>query len=279
VIRFGVHVSIAGSIDKAVDRAVARRCDAFQIFTSNPRSWRARELQEGEISSFRDKVADSGLFPAVAHMPYLPNLASPKAQVYKRSVEVLIRELSRCHMLGIPYLVTHPGSHLGDGRREGIQRVISAVERALAEVDSPVMLLLETTAGTNNSIGGSFEDLEELAEAFGSHQVGICLDTCHVFVAGYEICTSEGLARTVDHLDRQVGLSRLKLVHLNDAMYGPGSRRDRHEHLGMGEIGDRGFKNILHHPAMADLPMILETPVDSRGDDITNLEHARLLAR
>ncbi|NYT02798.1 MAG: deoxyribonuclease IV, partial [Methanosarcinales archaeon] len=277
--RFGVHVSIAGSIDRAVDRAAALRCDAFQIFTSNPRSWQARELQEAEVAAFREKMASSGLSPAVAHMPYLPNLASQKDQVYQRSVEVLVRELLRCQRLGIPYLVTHPGSHLGQGRGVGIGRIKGALERALAGADCQVMILLETTAGTSNSIGGTFQDLGELAEGFGADQVGVCLDTCHIFVAGYEIDAAGGFGRTMNLLDQAVGLSRLKLVHLNDARHGPGSARDRHEHLGLGQIGDRGLASVLHHPALSDLPVILETPVDGRRDDVKNLEHARLLAR
>ncbi len=278
MVRMGVHVSIAGGIDRAIDRAVERGCDVFQIFSRNPRGWRSKDLSSDDVDKFLAKMKASGLDLAVDHMPYLPNLASPKEDVYARSVDLLLAELERCRQLCIPYLVTHLGSHLGFGQEAGKRRIAGALDVALCRTNGNAMLLLENTSGTKNSMGSTFEEIAAIIDAVGSDRLGVCLDTCHLFAAGYELRTPQGLRSTLKQFDDAVGLERLKLVHLNDSRGLLGSRLDRHEHIGLGEIGDKGFRVILEDESLRDLPMILETPVDERRDDAGNLRAARALA-
>lgn len=279
MVRIGVHVSIAGSIDKAVDRAKERECDTFQIFSRNPRGWKIKELTETEAERFVEKVRHSEIFPPVDHMPYLPNLAAPTDDVYKQSVAALIEELKRCDSLQIPYLVTHLGSHRGSGKAEGFRRIVEAINTAFNEADNSVMLLLENTAGTKNSMGGTFEDIRRIMDYIEhKDRIGICFDTCHAFVAGYELRTEERLNATLQHFDEVIGLDHLKLMHLNDAKAGLDSRLDRHEHIGLGYIGEDGFRVILKDARIKELPMILETPVDNRRDDRGNIQKVRELA-
>ena len=278
MLKLGLHVSISGSIDRAVDRAVEKGCNTFQIFTRNPRGWRSRDLTREEVEAFIEKVEKFKIEPVFGHMPYLPNLASPKDETYRRSVESLITELRRCVELKIPYLVTHLGSHLGAGMEIGFERIIKAVNRGLSEVEGNVMLLLENTAGTKNSMGGSFEDIRYIIERVDyPERVGVCFDTCHGFAAGYDLRTMESVESTIKMLDEVIGFERLKLVHLNDSKGGLNSRIDRHEHIGMGMIGEEGFRNILKS-RLGQLPLILETPIDKRRSDVENLQKVRELA-
>jgi deoxyribonuclease-4 len=282
MVRVGVHVSIAGSIDKAVDRAQEKGCDTFQIFSRNPRGWKIKALTKTDISRFIEKLNRTGLFPPVDHMPYLPNLAAPTDEVYTKSVEALTEELNRCNALQIPYLVTHLGSHRGSGKEAGLQRIVDAIDTAfsgIAEEANGVMLLLENTAGTKNSMGGTFEDIRHIMDRLEhKDRIGVCFDTCHAFAAGYELRTAESLNKTLQHFDEVLGLENLKLIHLNDAKGGLDSRLDRHEHIGLGYIGEEGFRVILNDARLKELPMILETPVDDRRDDLGNLEKVRELA-
>lgn len=279
MVRVGVHVSIAGSVDKAVDRAKERGCDAFQIFSRNPRGWKIKPLEERETHRFVEKVAQSGIFPPVDHMPYLPNLAAAAEDVYQQSVAALSDELRRCGALQIPYLVTHLGSHRGAGEAAGLQRIIGAINTAFREVENPVMLLLENTAGTKNSMGGTFEQIKRIVDALDQKErIGFCFDTCHGFAAGYELRTEASLNATLEHFDAVLGLSDLKLLHLNDAKGALNSRLDRHEHIGLGHIGEDGFRVILHDDRLRALPMILETPVDERRGDVANMEKVQELA-
>jgi deoxyribonuclease-4 len=279
MVNVGVHVSISGSLDLAVDRAKDAGCDVFQMFSRNPRGWAVQPLTDEVCNKFRAKVKTTGILP-VDHMPYLPNLASPKNEIYEKSVEALTTELDRCGMLGIPFLVTHLGHHLGDGIAGGRARVIRAINMALSVSDNSVMLLLENTAGEKNSVGSSFEHIHGIIEGLDKQErVGVCFDTCHAFAAGYELRTEEGIAETLAQFDEQVGIKNLKITHLNDAKGDRGSGFDRHEHIGMGIIGEKGFRRILHHSAFKDLPFICETPVDDRRDDRGNIEKVRELAR
>jgi deoxyribonuclease-4 len=213
-------------------------------------------------------------------MPYLPNLASSKEEVYAKSVEALARELGRCQTLSIPYLVTHLGSHLGGGREGGLARIVAALQTVFSEHDSDTILLLENSAGTKNSMGSTFSDMSAILESLPAERrrLGVCLDTCHLYAAGYDLCTSQALQATLDQFQDYIDLELLMLIHLNDCRGALGSHLDRHEHIGLGQIGERGFRAILSHPALAGLPMILETPVDARRDDMGNLEVARRLA-
>ncbi|MFA4850265.1 MAG: deoxyribonuclease IV [Methanoregula sp.] len=279
MVRVGVHVSIAGSLDLAVDRAKDAGCDVFQQFSRNPRGWGYKPLSDEDCAVYRAKIKATGIIP-VDHMPYLPNLASPKTEIYEKSVPALAEELDRCGKLGIPYLVTHLGHHLGDGIAGGRARVIRAINTAINGSDNSVMLLLENTAGEKNSVGSSFEHIRGIMDGVDTPgRVGICFDTCHAFAAGYELRTDEGLAETIAQFDELLGIKNLKVVHLNDTKADRNSGLDRHEHIGMGFIGEDGFRRILQHPAFKDLPLVCETPVDDRRDDRGNIAKVRELAR
>jgi len=278
MVQVGVHVSIAGGIANAVDRASEKGCDVFQIFSRNPRGWKIKDLSPEDAGSFVVKLESSGIGPVFDHMPYLPNLASPKDDVYSNSVATLTTELLRCDQLHIQYLVTHMGSHLGAGREKGLKRIVEAINSAFSAAENSVMLLLENTAGTKNSMGGSFGDMAGIIDALDSKRVGVCLDTCHLFASGYELRTPDGLDGTLDDFNRRIGLEKLKLVHLNDSKGDLGSGLDRHEHIGLGAIGETGFKTILGCEKIRALPFILETPIDSKRDDLGNMLVARDLA-
>jgi len=277
MVKLGFHVSISGTIDKAVDRAVELGCDTFQIFSRNPRSWGFRSLNEGDVEAFKEKKRRTGIDPIFVHMPYILNLASPDEEVYRRSVDSLAVELTRCAALDVPFLVTHLGSHLGAGRDRGIARVVEAINAAFDLYDEPVTILLENGSGSGHQVGSSFEELLRILEGSDAGRVAVCFDTCHAFAAGYELRTPEGLAETLEVLNDTIGFKCLKLVHLNDSMGALGSGIDHHEHIGLGEIGDEGFKLILHS-RLSEVPMIMETPMDDRRSDSDNMKKARDLA-
>lgn len=270
-LKVGMHLSTFGSLDRAVDRAHELSCNTFQIFTRNPRGWSDRRLRTVEVEAFRRKCERYGVEPVFAHMPYLPNLASPKDPVYRKSVEALQAELKRCEVLGIPFLVTHLGSHLGAGKIKGRDRVVSAINRSLSTVRNDVVLLLENSAGTKNSVGSYIHEIGEIMINLDERErVGFCFDTCHAYAAGYDLKTLHGLREVIEQLNRCIGLDKLRVVHLNDSKGGLGSRIDRHEHIGMGRIGEEGFINILRS-RLSKAPLILETPVDNRRSDRENL--------
>ncbi len=280
MVRLGFHVSVAGGVDQAVSRACEKGCDAFQIFSSNPRGWRSLPITPASAERFICRLQQSGLYPAVGHMPYLPNLASTRDEVYIKSVQALTAELERCRMLGLAYLVTHLGSHLGAGRQLGLERITAALETALDGSQSRTVLLLENSSGTRNSMGSTFEDMACILDPFSEKKarLGVCLDTCHLHASGYDLRSSQALESTLDQFKESIGIERLHLIHLNDCRGGIGAHLDRHEHIGLGQIGEEGFRAILTHPVLSSRPMILETPQDERRDDGANLEAARRLA-
>ena len=276
--RLGYHVSISGSIDKAVDRAREKDCNTFQIFTRNPRGWGYKELSDEEIREFIRKTEEYHMDPPVAHVPYLPNLASSKEEIYERSVQSLIHELERCGKLKIPYLVTHLGSHLGAGVEAGLKNVVKACDRALSKVRNDVMILLEVTAGQRNSVGHEFEHIRYIIDhTQDKKRLGVCFDTCHSFAAGYDLRNRRAVDETMKKFDEVIGFDLLKVVHISDAKGPLGARLDRHEHVGLGYIGEEGFKAILSHSVLRRMPLILETPVDKRGDFDRNLRKVREL--
>ncbi len=275
-LNIGTHVSIAGSLDQAIPRAAEVGCTTFQIFTRNPRGWAFSPIPEGVKSAFAEGLRATKLSPVVDHMPYLPNLASPTPDVFAKSVEAFKAELLRCDLLGIPYLVTHLGSHLGTGMGAGRSRIVSALDAALA-LKTKCIVLLENTAGQRNSLGTTFGDLLAIIEKVTSpERIGVCLDTCHAFVAGYDVKTR--FSDVLDELDSAVGIGRLKVVHMNDAIGGLGSHLDRHYHIGLGEIGEGGFRNILADERIHPLPLIMETPIDEKRDDRGNILKLHQLA-
>ena len=276
--RIGFHISIHGSIALAVDRAEELGCSTFQIFTRSPRQWHSSEITLDVAKAFTDKMMIHDIRPVFAHMPYLPNLASPRDEVYKNSVNTLISELDRCKLLNIPYLVTHLGSHLGSGIKKGVVRLTDGIDQAMTITEGGVTLLLENTAGTRNSMGSTFEDIQNIIEnVTHPEMIGICFDTSHAFSAGYDLRTQENIESTVQKIDELIGFERLKVVHLNDSKGDFNSRIDRHEHIGLGKIGEEGFRNILASK-LGTVPLIMETPKDSRRDDVGNLEKVKELA-
>ena len=279
MIKLGVHVSISGTIDQAADRAKELELQTFQMFTRNPRGWKFRKLDKDEVKEFRRKVESFNFNPVVSHMPYLPNLSSPKKMIYNKSVKSLIAELDRCETLGIQYAVTHLGSHLGKGADIGLENLVTAINEALSVNKSDVILLLENTAGTKNSMGSSFEDIKKILERVEKkNRAGVCFDTAHAYAAGYDLRTPHGVNDTITKFDSILGIELLKVVHLNDSQVGLGSGRDRHEHIGMGYIGDEGFRALLKHESVRQLPFILETPIDDRRNDVGDIRKARELA-
>jgi deoxyribonuclease-4 len=275
--KLGCHVSIAGSVDKAVDRAREIGCNTFQVFTRSPRMWRYREFREEEIHEFKRKRSAAGIDPVFSHMPYLPNLSSSNPEPYKKSIETLRLELTRCNQLGIAFLVTHLGSHLGKGLDTGIKQIVNAIDTAVSGFDEYPMLLLENTSGKTNEVGSTFEELGRIIDSVSTYHIGVCLDTCHAFARGYDISTHAGIDSTLSVIDETIGFDRIRLVHLNDSKGELGSRMDRHNHIGVGHIGEDGFRRFLGSKFISK-SLILETPVDDFRSDKGNLEKVRELA-
>ncbi|MDI3340795.1 MAG: deoxyribonuclease IV [Sphaerobacter sp.] len=277
---FGAHMSIAGGVDKAIDRAAQVGCDAVQIFTKNNNQWAAKPIPPAQVERFRQRQAEAGIRAVVAHDSYLINLASPDEALWEKSVVAFRVELERCELLGVPYLVTHPGSHTGAGEEVGIRRVAQALNRIHAELPGyRVITLLEITAGQGSALGYRFEQLRAIVDLVAApERVGYCFDTCHAFAAGYELRTPEGYAETMDAFDRILGLRNLRALHLNDSKRELGSRVDRHDHIGAGMIGLAGFYNVVNDPRLAGLPGLLETPKsEDLHEDAENLARLRSL--
>jgi deoxyribonuclease-4 len=275
--QIGCHVSISGSIDKSVDNAVERNCSAFQIFTRSPRSWHAKDLTKEDIDAFKSKLKSSKIdrFATCAHMPYLPNLATPKNDGFEKSVNTLISEVERCAQLGIPYLVTHLGSHLGTGEEAGIKKLVEGLTKA-GQTKNDVIILLENTAGQKNSVGSDFKQLGEIFKQLKpGKKFGVCLDTCHAFVAGYDLRTADKVKETFKEFDKHVGIENLKILHLNDARGEIGCNLDRHYHLGLGGIGGEGITSVVKFANKKKIPIILETPIDDDRDDFENIKIAK----
>ena len=275
--QIGCHVSISGSIDKSVDNAVERNCSAFQIFTRSPRSWHAKDLTKEDIDAFKSKLKSSKIdrFATCAHMPYLPNLATPKNDGFEKSVNTLISEVERCAQLGIPYLVTHLGSHLGTGEEAGIKKLVEGLTKA-GQTKNDVIILLENTAGQKNSVGSDFKQLGEIFKQLKpGKKFGVCLDTCHAFVAGYDLRTADKVKETFKEFDKHIGIENLKILHLNDARGEIGCNLDRHYHLGLGGIGEEGITSVVKFVNKKKIPIILETPIDDDRDDFENVKIAK----
>jgi deoxyribonuclease IV len=266
----GAHVSIAGRLYEAIPRAVAIGCECLQIFVGSPRMWRPVSYDPADLAEFRRRRARAGLEPLVAHAAYLVNLASPDPDLYRRSVESLTHTVRGMDALDGLGAITHLGSTRGAAWEDGCDRVARALRTVLAG-SSRAMVLLEGSAG--GTIGGTFEQLRDILDAAGgSARLGVCLDTAHLFAAGWDIRTPRGVAGMVDAFDRRVGLRRLRILHVNDSKSPLGSRLDRHENIGRGGIGRAGFRAIFGHPALRDLPGVIETPgFDHHGPDRRNV--------
>ena len=270
MLAFGSHMSTSGGCDLAIVRAVELGMDSCQLFTKNERQWNAKPLDPAVVERFHARKLDSGFDGRlVAHDSYLINLASPDPALNERSRLAFREELDRCDQLTISYLVTHPGAHMGTGVDEGIRRVAEAINRIHAErPDGTTMTLLETTAGQGTTLGRSFEELAAILELIEDQsRVGVCFDTCHVFAAGYELRTPEGYAATMAAFDAAIGLDRVKAFHLNDSKHPLGSNKDRHAHIGEGELGLEAFRHLVNDQRFPGRPGILETEKDPAGED------------
>lgn len=278
----GAHMSVAGGLPNAIDRALAVRARAIQIFTKNASQWKGKTLTAKEIAAFRTAWEESGLAPAAAHASYLVNLASPDPALRKRSVRALADEIDRCDRLGIPHLVVHPGAHMGTGVTAGCDRAAESIDLARGIAPAPaVALLLETVAGQGTTLGRRFEELARIREGVSRRNlVQFCLDTCHVHAAGYDLVSERGWEETFLEFDAILGLESLRLIHVNDSKNERGSRVDRHEHIGKGRLGVAPFARILRDPRFRAVPKILETPKGKDGVvmDRRNLSLLRRLA-
>jgi len=279
-VQIGAHVSISGSIANAITNASERECSAFQVFTSNPRGWHAKDLTDDDATNYKNNLSQSNIdrFATVAHMPYLPNLSSPEISVYEKSIHTMIREVERCDKLGIPYLVTHLGSHKGTGEDKGIQRLVNALTE-VAKINKDVTILLENTAGQKNSVGSDFTQLAEIF--FGlkpASRFGICIDTCHAFAAGYDLRNEKNVKDVFEKFDSEIGVKHIKIIHLNDSKGELGCHLDRHEHIGLGHIGEAGLSQVVKLANKNKIPIILETPIDERRTDFENIRKAKDLA-
>jgi len=278
-------MSIAGGLPRAVDRAVAHECDALQIFTKNASQWRARPLPPDEVRQFRRSVARSGIKSVVAHNSYLINVATTAPALRAQSIAALAEEIDRAETLGLMGLVMHPGSYTTTDEATGLRMIADALRMLLAERrNGRTTILLEHTAGQGTALGHRFEHLATIIDLLdGSSRIGVCLDTCHLIAAGYDIATPEGYLDTFKQFTRIVGIRRLKAFHLNDSKKPCGSRVDRHEHIGKGCLGVETFRRLLNDRRFANLPMMLETPkVEDRknrtGDvDPLDAENLRVL--
>lgn len=276
--RLGVHVSIAGKIYEAVDRAEALGCETMQIFSRNPRGWMVTEIPLRDATEFKSRRKEKNIFPLFVHIPYLINLASPEKALWERSIQAYIDDIQRADLIGAEHFVTHLGSHKGKGEGFGIERFAEGLNRAIAKYTPRLEVLLENTAGSGDSLGYTFAHLKGIIDRVKEKKkIGICFDTCHAYAAGYDIKTERGLKATLEEIDDAVGLERLKLVHINDAQGTLKSHLDRHEHIGKGAIGTEGFSRIVNHQKLRNLPFILETPKKDPKYDPMNLKAVRRL--
>ena len=275
----GAHESVAGGLYRAFERIEKVGGESLQIFTRNQRQWMPAPLTAEEIDLFKKAHEKSGHIPVASHASYLVNLATDKNELLEKSIASLALEFERCDLLGIPWVVLHPGSHGGDGVEVGLARFVAGLDRVFQKSGRAVTLLLETTAGQGTGLGSRFEEISYIIEQSEfSDYLGVCVDTCHIFAAGYELRDAAGYAKTMTELEESVGAYRVKFFHLNDSKKGLGSRVDRHEHIGRGAIGLEGFRNLLTDKRFKDLPMTLETPKsDSLFEDTENLQTLRSL--
>jgi len=274
--KLGAHMSIAGGVDKAIERGRRTGCDTIQIFTRGNMQWQSRPLREDEIATFTQLHSETGIGPVFAHDCYLINLGATNPVTLRRSIEGMVDELHRADALGLPFVVAHPGAHLGAGEDAGLRRIASSLKEVFRQTrGSSVKIALETTAGQGSNLGYRFEHLAELISRAGPERLAVCVDTCHLLAAGYDIRTPKTFKKVAADFGRIIGWRFLVTVHLNDSKTPFGSRVDRHEHIGKGHVGKEAFRLVLNHPHFSRLPGVLETP---KGDfeDESPLDKANL---
>ena len=277
---FGTHASAAGGVDKALQRSLDVNATSCQIFTKSERQWRAKPLEDDVIERFHKERERTGIRQIISHGSYLINLASPKDDLIQKSMGGLTEELTRAQILGLIGVVLHPGAHTGSGVETGIATFADSLNRLHEQLpEITALTLLETTAGQGTALGRSFEEIAAIMDQVeAKERVAVCLDTCHIFAAGYDIRTAEGYKQVMDEFDRVIGIDKLRAIHLNDSKMPLASNKDRHEQIGDGEIGIEGFRALVNDPRLSGIPGILETEKDPDGDyDRKNLALLREL--
>ena len=272
---FGAHMSIAGGFDKALERGEKIDCHTIQIFTKNNNQWKEKEITDEELHRFHSLHNKFQIASVVAHDSYLINLASPDPDLHRKSMESFFHEMERCEKLKIPYIVFHPGAHTGSGEKAGLKKIAQGINLLLKRGKGfKVSLLLETTAGQGTNLGYKFEHLAEVIKMVRQKKsVGVCVDTCHIFAAGYDITSLKGYKKTFETFDKLIGIEKLKVIHLNDSKKELASRVDRHEHIGKGFLGQKPFRFLVNDKRFVNVPKILETPKGpDLKEDIENLK-------
>jgi len=275
----GAHVSIAGGVFNAPHNGKEAGCEVVQIFTKSSNQWRAKPLTDEDAEKLAAAQEETGVTVACAHDSYLINLASPDKALHDKSYKAFFEEMQRCDLLDVPNLVMHPGSHVGSGEEAGLKKIAESFNRMFADdPDGRVTICLETTAGQGTNLGYSFEQLAQIIEMVeNKKRLGVCLDTCHIFAAGYAIGTEKDYKATMREFDRILGMKKLRIIHFNDSKKDFGSKVDRHEEIGKGAIGKKPFGFFMNDARLAKIPKILETPKESAADDIRNLKVLRSL--
>lgn len=275
--RVGAHVSISGGVNKAVERQEDENGNCGQIFAGSPRTWKVSDYTDAQGEKLQELRDEEDQNPYVIHSTYLVNLATPKDDLFEKSLNCLQGELDAAASLNVEYVVFHPGAHTGSGRENGIERIAEGID----ELDIPagVTLLLENTAGKGTTLGKSFGELRQMIDEAETpdEKIGVCIDTCHAHAAGYELSEQKGFEDMLQEIKEDLGLEKVEVLHLNDSKDEKGSEKDNHQDIGYGSIGDEGFKNVINCEEFRDLPMILETPSDNRASYKENIEHLREL--
>jgi deoxyribonuclease-4 len=277
----GVHVSTADKIYKACDRAHELKCSTMQIFARNPQQWSGPALAGADVEEFNARRKKFKIDPVFIHISYLINLASPDIKLYKGSIKAYVDDIREAERLKADYIVTHMGSHKDTSEEEGIKRLIDAINKIIDDTKgAKVGILLENTSGSGSWLGYKFQHQKDIIAGIkDKSRVGLCLDTAHAYLAGYDISSKAGLDSMLDEIDNLVGIKLIKLIHLNDAAGELGCHHDRHDHIGKGHIGLEGMKRIINHTRLKNIPMILETPKDDEKSDCLNLALVRKLRK
>jgi deoxyribonuclease-4 len=264
----GAHRPASGGIQNAILSGHSIGCTAVQVFTSSPQMWKSKPVTDDMVALYRKSLEDTGICEVISHDSYLINLCAPDEAKRQQSIEGMKGEIERCARYGIDRVVSHMGAHMGQGEECGLQGIAESIKQVLDETPDTVTVCMETTAGQGSSLMARFEHHEWIMEQLGGHpRLGVCLDTCHIFAAGYDIRTAETFAKTFEEFGRIVGFDRLKVVHCNDSKKGLGTRVDRHDHLGAGEIGEEAFRLLVNDPRFERIPIILETAIEDEGHE------------